>query len=105
MGVGKDAADGSESDCTVLIRGSTDLKKKKRPTEVILSRHLYTMVVTILWYKITTGTVTLGLRTDGDRLIPLQFRYPEHMESQFPDTFFVSVRYWSLMLLPQKIGI
>ena len=77
----------------------------KRPTEVILSRHLYIMVVTILWYKITTGTVTFGLRTDGDRLIPLQFRYPEHMESQFPDMFFVSVRYWSLMLLPQKVGI
>ena len=39
--------------------------------EVTLSRHLYTIVMSILWYKITTGTLTLRLRTDGDRLIPL----------------------------------
>ena len=43
---------------------------KKLNNPVILSRHLYTIVMTILWYKITTGTVILGLRTDGDQLIP-----------------------------------
>lgn len=48
----------------------------------------------------------------GINLFPLQFRYPEDMEFQFADwhiahilILIVSVRYWSLMWLPQKIGI
>ena len=36
-----------------------------------LLRHLCITAYTVLWYKKTTGTLNLRLRTDGDRFILL----------------------------------